>query len=163
SRGAHYLSVVARLKREVTVVRADVEMKTIAERLARQHQDTSPGESAGVLLLQDQVVGPIRPALLPLVAAVGFVWLIGCWYVANLLLVRASAREKELALRVALGAGRWRIVAQVLTESLMLSLVGGATGVGIAYLGLPALLSLSAGSIPRAADVAIDHHVLLFA
>jgi len=163
NRGAHYLGVVARLKPGVTVQRADAEMKTIAERLAREYPAASAGETARVVLLQDQIVGAIRPALLTLFAAVGFVVLIACANVANLMLVRAAVREKEIAIRAALGASRWRIFAQVLAESLLLALAGGAIGVGIAYLGLPAILKLSTGSIPRAADVSIDRQVLLFA
>ena len=163
NRGGHFLGVVARLKPGVTVQRADGEMKTIAERLAREYPAASAGETARVVLLQDQIVGAIRPALLTLFAAVGFVVLIACANVANLMLVRAAVREKEIAVRAALGANRWRIFAQVLVESLLLALAGGAIGVGLAYLGLPVILKLSAGSIPRAADVAIDRQVLLFA
>jgi putative ABC transport system permease protein len=163
SRGGHFLGVVARMKSGVTVQAADAEMRGVSERLAREYPDNSAGESARVVLLQDQIVGAIRPALLTLFAAVGFVVLIACANVANLLLVRAAVREKEIAIRSALGANRRRLFAQVLAESLVLAVAGGALGLGIAYLGLPAIMKLSAGSIPRAADVAIDRHVLLFA
>ena len=163
TRGGHFLGVVARMKPDVTVQRADAEMKSIAERLAREYPDNSAGESARVVRLQDQIVGAIRPALLTLFAAVGLVVLIACANVANLLIVRAAAREKEIAIRAALGANRRRLFAQVIAESLVLAIAGGALGLGIAYVGLPAILRLSAGSIPRAADVAIDRHVLLFA
>jgi len=163
TRGGHFLGVVARMKPDVTVQAAQGEMQGIAERLAREYPDNSAGESARVVLLQDQIVGAIRPALLTLLAAVGFVVLIACANVANLLLVRAAVREKEIAIRAALGATRTRLFAQVLVDSFVLAIAGGALGLGIAYVGLPAIMALSAGSVPRAADVAIDSHVVFFA
>ena len=129
SRGGHFLGVVARLKPGVTIDRAGTEMKGISERLAVQYPDNSANESARVVLLQEQIVGAIRPALLTLFAAVGVVVLIACANVANLLLVRASVREKEIAIRTALGAARSRLAAQMLAESLVLAIVGGALGV----------------------------------
>jgi putative ABC transport system permease protein len=163
TRGGHFLGVLARLKAGVTLDRADVEMRTLAQRLATQYPANSAGESAVVVRLQDQVVGTIRPALLTLFAAVGFVVLIACANVANLLLVRASVREKEIAIRAALGAGRGRLAGQMLAESLVLAVAGGVLGVGLAYAGLGPILALGARSIPRVADVAIDRQVLLFA
>ncbi len=163
SRGGHFLGVVARIKPGTSVEQAGTEMKLIAERLAVQYPDTSANETAEVVPLLEQVVGTIRPALMTLLGAVGILVLIACANVANLLLVRASVREKEVAIRAALGAGRQRIVIQMLSESLVLALVGGALGLGLAYLAIPAIQSLSAGSIPRVADVTIDGTVLLFA
>jgi putative ABC transport system permease protein len=161
-RGAHFLGVIARLRKGTALEQASIEMKTIAERLALQYPESSRGESAEVVVLHEQVVGRIRPALLTLLAAVGVVVLIACSNVANLLLVRASVREKEIAIRTALGAGRRRIVAQMLAESLVLALAGGLLGLLLAYAAISPIQSLSAGSIPRVNDVAIDGRVLVF-
>ena len=163
TRGGHFLGVAARLKPGVAVERAGVEMKTIAERLAKQYPESSANESAEVIKMHDQIVGPIRPMLITLFAAVFVVVLIACANVANLLLVRASVREKEIAIRAAMGAGRRRLVRQMLTESLLLSIAGGALGVLLAYLAIAPIQTLSAGSIPRAADIALDGRVLGFA
>jgi len=162
-RGGHFLAVIARLKAGVTPAQAATEMKTIAERLALQYPDSSAKESAEVIALQEQIVSGIRPALLTLLAAVGVVVLIACANVANLLLARASVREKEIAIRTALGAARGRIVMQMLSESLVLGLAGGVLGVILAYLSISPIQTLSAGSIPRVADIAIDRTVLAFA
>ena len=162
-RGGHFLGVIARTKPGVSVETAAAEMRTIAERLARQYPDTNTGESAEVVALHEQVVGAIRPALMTLFAAVGVVVLIACANVANLLLVRASVREKEVAIRAALGAARGRLVLQMLVESLVLAIAGGALGVLLAYLAIPSIQTLGANSIPRVADVTIDGRVLAFA
>lgn len=161
-RGAHFLGVVARLKEGVTTDQAGAEMKGIAEQLTKQYPNNSANESAEIVSLLEQVVGTIRPALMTLLAAVGVVVLIVCANIANLLLVRASMREKEVAIRTALGAGRSRLAMQMLAESLVLSLTGGALGLLLAYLAIPAIQTLSAGSIPRVADVSIDGSVLGF-
>jgi putative ABC transport system permease protein len=163
TRGGHFLGVVARLKSGVTIEQAQVHMRTLAERLARQYPADSAGESARVVALQEQVVGAIRPALLMLFAAVGVVVLIVCANVANLLLVRASVREKEMAIRAALGASQQRLIVQVLSESLVLALVGGALGVLLGYLAISPIKTLSAASVPRVADVGLDGRVLAFA
>ena len=163
TRGGHYLGVIARMKRGVTLAQAGAEMKTIAERLAQQYPQNSADESAAVTPLHEAVVGEIRPALLTLFGAVAVVILIACANVANLLLVRAAVRQKEVAIRAALGAGRGRLVRQMLSESLVLALAGGALGVLLAYLTIEPLRTLSAGSIPRVTDVTIDLPVAGFA
>ncbi len=161
-RGAHYLSVVARLRGGVSIEQAMAEMKTIAEGLARQYPANSKDESAEVVAMHEQIVGHIRPALLTLLAAVGVVVLIACGNVANLLLVRASARAREIAIRTALGAGRRRLMTQMVAESLVLALAGGAVGVVLAYLAIQPIRTLNAGTIPRVQEVAIDGGVLAF-
>jgi putative ABC transport system permease protein len=161
-RGAHYLSVVARLRSGVSIDQATAEMKTIAEVLAQQNPEYSKGESAEVVAMHEQVVGRIRPALLTLLAAVGVVVLIACGNVANLLLVRASARAREIAIRTALGAGRRRLAVQMIAESLVLALAGGTAGLLLAYSTIGPARALNAGSIPRIGDVAIDGSVLAF-
>jgi putative ABC transport system permease protein len=162
TRGGHFLGVVARMKPGLTIDQAGAEMKGIAERLALQYPDNSAKESAEVVGLLEQVVGTIRPALMTLLIAVGVVVLIVCANIANLLLVRASIREREVAIRTALGAGRSRLVLQMLAESLVLSVIGGALGLLLAYLAIPAIRTLSAGGIPRVADVSIDGTVMVF-
>jgi putative ABC transport system permease protein len=163
TRGGHFLAVIARLKPGITVEQAGAEMKTISERLAVQYPQFSANESAEVIGLQENIVAGVRPALLTLLSAVAVVILIACANVANLLLVRASVRGKELAIRTALGAGRGRLVLQMLSESIVLALAGGGVGLLLAYLAIRPIQTLSAGSIPRVADISIDGSVLAFA
>jgi putative ABC transport system permease protein len=163
TRGGHFLAVIGRLKPGITVQQASAEMKGISERLAIQYPAASANESAEVIGLQENVVAGIRPALLTLFSAVGVVILIACANVANLLLVRASVRGKEIAIRTALGAGRGRLILQMLAESVVLALAGGGVGLLLAYLAIRPIQTLSAGSIPRANDISIDGWVLLFA
>jgi putative ABC transport system permease protein len=162
-RGGHFLAVIARLKQDVRLEQAEAEMRRIATQLAKEYPNTNADESADTVLLHELIVGPIRPMLLMLLAAVGVVVLIACANVAHLLLVRASVRERELAIRMALGAGRGRLVLQMIGESLVLALAGGAAGVLLAYLAIAPIQTLGASSLPRVADIALDRTVLAFA
>jgi putative ABC transport system permease protein len=160
--GAHSLSVIGRLKPGITVEQAQTEMSAIAARIAEQQAETNAGWGARVTPMLDYAVGKIKPALLVLLGAVGFVLLIACANVANLLLARAASRQKEIAIRTAMGAGRWRIVRQLLTESVILALVGGIAGLLFAAWGMDALLALAPANLPRVSDVKIDGSALIF-
>jgi len=161
-RSVRLLSVVGRLKRDVTIDQAGAEMATIARRLEQQYPDTNSSVSGRVVPLHQQVTGNVRPALLLLSGAVGLMLLIVCVNVANLLLARSASRRKELAIRAALGAGRARLVRQLLTESVTLSLAGGLAGLLVAIWGVDLLLSLSPAQIPRYNKIGVDLTVLLF-
>ena len=162
-RRATYLKVVARLRAGVTVEQARGEMDSIAASLAAEYPQTNGGVGATTVRLVDQMTGHVRPALLILLGAVGFVLLIACANVANLLLARASERTREFAIRAALGAGRRRIVRQLLTESLMLSFLGGAGGLLLTVWSIDLILGLSPGNIPRIEDAGIDATTMGFA
>ncbi|MGE5644698.1 MAG: ABC transporter permease [Acidobacteriota bacterium] len=150
----HYLLCGGRLKPGVTIAAANARMKSAAEQFRRQFPGSiSKEESAGVIPMQDLMVGDIRPVLLIMLGAVAFVLLISCANVANLLLARAAGREKEIAIRVAIGAGRGRLVRQLLTESALLALAGGALGLLAGYWGLKGLLAFTPSEIPRLADM----------
>jgi putative ABC transport system permease protein len=162
TRQGSFLNVVARLRPGSTLVAARTEMETIAAALQKQYPDSNNGVGVNVIRLLDQEVGPVRPALLLLFAMVGLVLLIACVNLANLLVVRATTRLRELALRAALGASRWRIVRQLLTESLLVGVLGGAAGLFTARLTMPTLLALNPDGLPRVANVTMDSRVLLF-
>jgi putative ABC transport system permease protein len=160
-RGGGSLRVFARLKPGVTLEQAQAEMAGITGRMEREFPGTN--QDMQVLSLREKVVGNIRPALLVLLGAVGFVLLIACVNVSHMLLARAAARREEIALRTALGAGRWDVFGQLLTESMALALLGGGAGLLLAVWGVRVLLALSPAAIPRVETVGVDGHVLLFA
>jgi putative ABC transport system permease protein len=161
-RKAHFLRPIGRLKSGVTMAQAQADTDAIARHLEEQFPESNSGWNLRLVSLREQLVGNTRPTLYILFGAVGFVLLIACANVANLLLVRAAGRQKEIALRTALGAGRFRIVRQMITESVVLALVGGILGVVLATWGVELLVSLSEGSIPPTAQVKIDATVLSF-
>ncbi len=160
-RGGSSLRVFARLKPGVTLQQAQAEMTAITSRLERDFPGTN--QDMQVLSLREKVVGNIRPALLVLMGAVGFVLLIACANVSHMLLARAAARREEIALRTALGAGRRDMFRQLLTESLVLALMGGSAGLLLAVWGVRALVALGPADIPRVETIGVDGHVLLFA
>jgi putative ABC transport system permease protein len=162
ARGGHYINVVGRLKPGVTVAQARAELEVIASQLAQQYPDSNKGWGILMMALQDYSVRDVKPVLYTLLGAVGCVLLIACANLANLLLARATARHREISIRAALGASRARLVRQLLTESVVLSLFGGVAGLLLARWGLDALLALAPTSLPRITEIHLDSRVLLF-
>jgi predicted permease len=163
SRGARWIQVLGRLAPGATLVRGQSEMSTIAARLSQLDPQHNVGVTTRVTPLQEDLVGNVRTPLLILLGAVGFVMLIACVNVASLSLGRTAARETELAVRAALGAGRGRIARQILTESVALSLGGGIAGVALAVLAMRALVALAPGDLPLVDAVHVDGGIFLFA
>ena len=161
-RGAHFLRVIGRLKSGVSPEQAQAEMSTIGARLAQAYPDTNTNRSLRIEPALTALVGDVRPKLFILLGAVACVLLIACANVANLLLARATGRHKEMAIRSALGASRVRVVRQLLTESVLLSLAGGAVGLLLAVWWADLLVALGKDDIPRAIHVGIDWRVLGF-
>jgi putative ABC transport system permease protein len=158
-----FLTVVARLKSGATVPQAQSQMNAIAAHIAEEYPDFNGYWGANVVPLRDQISGDLRPVLLILTGAVAFVLLIACANVSSVLLARAAAREREIAVRTAIGASPWRIVRQLLTESVLLALIGGAIGVVVSIWGTNLLLAASPKNLLGVSSIPIDWRVLAFA
>jgi putative ABC transport system permease protein len=161
-RSSQFIKCVAQLRRGVTVDEARSELATMCQQLAVAYPDTNTNRMAWMAPMHEDLVGDTRPALLILLGAVGLVLLIACANVANLLFARATARRREISIRAALGAGRARIVRQLLVESLLLAIVGAVAGMLLAVWGLDALVKFSPGDIPRLRNAGLDGSVLAF-
>jgi predicted permease len=163
NRQANFIHVVARLAPGVTVAEAQAELALIGRHLAEQYPQMNAGRSFQAQPLRQELVGDVRPTLWLLLGAVSLVLSIACVNIASLLLARAVSRERELAMRVALGAGRGRLVRQCLTESAVLGILGGALGLFLAAIGIRPFVVFWPGSLPRAEEIRLDWHMLLFA
>jgi predicted permease len=161
-RGSHFIEGIGRLKDDVSHERARAELNAIMNQIAREHGSENSGWTVLVVPLYTELVGTSRQLLLVLLGSVGIVLLIACANAANLLMVRASTRQREIAVRLAMGAPRSRVVRQLLTESLLISFTGGALGLALAYGGVRALVSLLPADFPRAHDIHVSGPVLAF-
>ena len=161
-RGSHSLAVIGRLKPGSTLLQAEAQLETVMRRLETQYPDAYTGFGANLVGLHENLVGDVRPALLMLLGAVLFVLLIACANVANLLLARTAAREREMSVRAALGASGGRLLRQLLTESTLLGLLGGVVGLGLAMWGIDSLARLGPADLPRLDEIRVDVRVLGF-
>ena len=161
-RGAHWMGIMGRLAPNVTAAQATSELVTITRRLEQQYPESNTNMSGAVIPMQEYLVGDVRPALYVMLGAVAFVLLIACANVANLLLVRAASRESEMAVRTALGAGAWRLVRQLVIESVLLAMIGGVFGTLLALWGVDLLLSMAPNGLPRINEVTVNGSVLVF-
>jgi predicted permease len=161
--GSHYLRVLGRLKPGVTIAQAQGDLERVAARLTTQYPDSNTGVGVTVLSLRDQTVGDVQRPLLVLLGIVGLVLLMVCANIGNLLLARMSARGRELAVRAALGANRWRLARQLFAESLLLAAFGGALGLALAWWGVAGLRWLAPATLPRVNEIVINPVVAIFA
>lgn len=163
ARGAGWIKTVARLRQGVSLAQANAELKTISARMAQEHPDNNIGVTYSAQKLHDVLVSPVRPTLLLLTLAVSVVLLIGCANVANLLLARAAARDRESSIRAAIGATRGRLIRQLLVESVLLSLIAGAIGLLLAIWGVDVLVAMAPPDTPRLDAITVDASAAMFA
>ena len=162
NRRAHLLAIIADVRKDETMASAESETAALGRRIEKQNTSEDPGMELGTVSLKKSLIAPVRPALVILMSAVGLLFLMACANLANLLLARGAAREKEFSLRTALGAGRTRLVRQLLTESLVLAMAGGAVGLAIGAWSVRLIAALNTNDLPRFGEISVDWKVLGF-